>query len=202
MVEGLRSALVSVWEAVVERGHVVRFEPGDPLVQHGGEGDHCFAIASGEVLITATSQQGSTVVIARRGPGDVIGELAALSGLPRTATARAATTVEATRLTAAEFEAMLLTEPELAVAVLRRIAGQLRELTGRYTGRSEELRTRVLQVLETNTAETGDPVFRSTREELAGWVGATREAVIRALRELESDGKVRLGRGFVELTTN
>ena len=58
---------------------------------------------------------------------------------------------------------------------------------------------RVMQLLETNADESGNPVFRSTREELAGWVGATREAVIRTLRELEAEGRVALRRGAVEL---
>lgn len=193
---------MSIWEAVIDRGRAVDFEPGDVLVHHGGTGDHCFAISSGEVLVTATTRAGDTVVIARRGPGDVMGELAALSGLPRTATVVARTEVQATRLTAEEYQELLRSEPDLAVASAMRLAHQLRELTERYAGRGEEVRTRVLAVLETNAQETGQIVFRSTREELAGWVGATREAVIRSLRDLETDGVVRLGRGTVELVGN
>lgn len=190
---------MSVWEAVVEHGRPVRFEAGDTLLTHGADGRHCFAIDRGVVLVTATSQQGATVVIARRGPGDVIGDLGALSGQPRTATASAATAVEARRLTADEFEGLLLSDPELAVAELRRVAAQLREMTERYSIRGEELRTRVMALLRTHADATGDPTFRSTREEMAGWVGATREAVTRVLTGLEADGVVRLDRGSVEL---
>lgn len=196
---GRRVPAVSVWNALVRVGRAVRFEAGEPLLTHGSGGDHCFAISSGEVLVTATSRQGATVVIARRGAGDVIGELGALTGLPRTATATASTAVEALRLSASEFEAVLLADPVLAVSEIRRLAGQLRDLTERYSTRSEEVRARLVQLLETHAAATGDPTFRSTREELAGWVGATREAVIRSLRELEAAGVVRLGRGSVEL---
>jgi CRP/FNR family transcriptional regulator, cyclic AMP receptor protein len=188
-----------MWEAVAARGRQVTFAPGDVLLHHGEISRHCYAIRSGDVLVTATSTQGSTVVLARRGPGTVIGEIGALDGSPRSATVNARTEVTAVVLTADEFEELLRDEPELALAEIKRLSRQFRDLTERYSVRSEELRMRLLQLLETHARETGDPVFRSTREELAGWVGATREAVIRALRELEDEGKVALDRGSVAL---
>ena len=188
-----------MWDAVAARGSEVRFAPGDVLVHHGDASSHCYAIRSGEVLVSATSTQGSTVVLGRRGPGAVIGELGVLDGAPRSATVRASTDVVAVVLTADEFEALLRDEPELALSEIRRLSRQFRELSDRYSVRSEELQLRLVQLLETHTGETGDPVFRSTREELAGWVGATREAVTRALKELESSGIVALERGAVRL---
>jgi CRP/FNR family cyclic AMP-dependent transcriptional regulator len=190
---------MGIWEAVADRGTEVRFGPGDALLRHGEVGRHCYAIREGEVLVTATSTQGATVVLGRRGPGAVIGELSALDGAPRSATVRAIGDVVAVVLTADEFESLLRDEPELALSEIRRLSRQFRELTERYSIRGEELRLRVVQLLSTHAAESGDRVFRSTREELAGWVGATREAVIRALRELERDGTVVLRRGSVEL---
>jgi CRP-like cAMP-binding protein len=47
--------------------------------------------------------------------------------------------------------------------------------------------------------ETGEMTFRSTREELASWVGATREATARMLQKMQADGVVRLSRGSVEI---
>jgi CRP-like cAMP-binding protein len=190
---------MGIWEAVAERGTEVRFGAGDVLVRHGEVSRHCYAIRVGEVLVTATSTQGATVVLGRRGPGAVIGELSALDGAPRSATVRAIGDVTAVVLTGVEFESLLRDEPELALAEVRRLSRQFRELTERYSIRGEELRLRIVQLLQTNADESGDPVFRSTREELAGWVGATREAVIRALRELETEGVVILRRGAVEL---
>jgi CRP/FNR family cyclic AMP-dependent transcriptional regulator len=191
-----------MWEAVAARGRQVTFAPGDVLLHHGELSRHCYAIRSGDVLVTATSTQGATVVLARRGPGTVIGEIGALDGSPRSATVNARTEVTAVVLTAEEFEQLLRDEPELALAEIKRLSRQFRDLTERYSLRSEELRLRLIQLLETNAKETGDPVFRSTREELAGWVGATREAVIRALRELEDEGRVSLERGAVKLAAS
>jgi CRP/FNR family cyclic AMP-dependent transcriptional regulator len=193
---------MGIWEAVAHRGTEVRFGAGEALLRHGEIGRHCYAIRVGEVLVTATSTQGATVVLGRRGPGSVIGELSALDGAPRSATVRAIGDVVAVVLTADEFESLLRDEPDLALSEIRRLSRQFRELSERYSVRGEELRLRVVQLLGTHAAESGDRVFRSTREELAGWVGATREAVIRALRELERDGTVILRRGSVELTAD
>lgn len=190
---------MGVWEAIGARGTEVRFGAGEPLLHQGEITRHCYAIREGEVLVSATSSRGATVVLARRGPGAVVGELGALDGLPRSATVRARTDVVAFVLTAAALEDLLRDDAALALAELRRLSRQLRELTERFSIRGDEVRERVLQLLGTNAAESGDPVFRSTREELAGWVGATREAVTRALKELETEGAVLLGRSSVEL---
>lgn len=190
---------MSIWEAMAGRGREVHFGPGDVLVHHGDVSHHCYAIIDGEVLVTATSSQGGLVVLGRRGPGAVVGELSALDRKPRAATVTARTAVVANVLQPDEFEELLRHEPEVAIAELRRLSAQLRSLTERYALRGDELKTRVASLLLTHADEGGGEVFRSTREELAGWVGATREATIRSLRELESDGAVVLGRGVVEV---
>ncbi len=190
---------MGIWDAIAQRGADVRFAPGDALLHHGEVSRHCYAIRSGEVLVTATSIQGSTVVLGRRGTGAVIGELGALDGAPRSATVRANTDVVAVILSAEQFMQLLRDEPDLAIAEILRLSRQFRELSERYAIRGEELRMRLLQLLGTHAVESGDRVFRSTRGELAGWVGATREAVTRVLREMEGDGTVALRRGAVEL---
>lgn len=188
-----------MWEILAERGTRVTFPAGQVLMRQGDIGTHCYALVEGEVLVEVTALSGSTAVIGRRGPGSVIGEMAALLAAERSATVTANTDVIARVLRADELEAALAAEPELAVGEIKRLASQLRDLTVRYSARGEDLTHRVLQILEMNGAETGSPMFRSTREELAGWVGATREAVTRTLRDLEKQGVVRLRRGSVEL---
>ena len=192
---------VGAWEAATERGVAVAFEPGQPIVHQGDAGRHCYAIVEGEALVTAVTAQGTTVVLARRGPGTMIGEFSALDGATRSATVRAIDRVTAISLTGDELERLLLERPDIAVELIRRLSRQLRSLTERYSIRGDELRSRTIQMLATNAAETGDPIFRSTREEFAGWVGATREAVTRVLSDLEHDGVVALRRGEIELVT-
>lgn len=188
-----------MWEAIETRGTRQGFKPGEALMHHGASGRTCYAMCSGTVLITATSSQGSTLVLGRRQRGALVGELAALEGAPRAATVTAKDHVMTVRLRPEDLHAILEDHPDLALSMLRNFAARIRMLSERFALRSEDLQSRILDVLETNHDETGDPVFRSTREELAGWVGATREAVVRSLQQLKADGRVELARGAVRL---
>jgi len=189
----------ALWRAIAGRGTTVRLRAGTPMLRHGDGGTHCFAVVAGEVLVTTTTSQGATVVVAKRGPGSVIGEFAALDAAPRSATATARTDVTAVALTAAELETLLREQPDLAIAELRRLSRQLRTLTDRFTLRNEDLRSRLVGFLTTHLDETGEHTLRLTRQELADWIGVTREAATRMLRQLEEQGLITLGRGSVTI---
>ncbi|MEM9039763.1 MAG: Crp/Fnr family transcriptional regulator [Actinomycetota bacterium] len=188
-----------VWRAIEQRCARVTFDDGDVVMHHGSAGRSCYAVVSGSVLVTATSTQGSTLVIGRRGPGDLIGELAALEEAPRTATVTAQGDVVAHVLRRQDLLDLLDEYPAWAIALLQQLARRLRSMTERFALRSEDLRHRIAEVLVTNYDATGDPAFRSTREELASWVGATREATARTLQQMQADGLVTLGRGVVSV---
>ena len=187
----------ALWRAIAGRGTTVRIAAGAPMLHHGEGGTHCYALVAGEVLVSTTTSQGSTVVLGRRGPGSVVGELAALDAAPRSATVRAHTDVTAVALSSRELEMLLREQPDLAITQLRRLSRQLRDLTERYTMRNEDLRARVVDFLSTHLQETGERSVGLTRQELADWVGVTREAATRTLRQLEQEGVVALGRGHV-----
>ncbi len=188
-----------VWSVIAELGASRRFDEGQVLVHHGATTRYCYAIRSGTVLVTVTSTQGATLVLGRRGRGTLVGELAALEGAPRSATVTAKTEVDTYVLTAEQLHTILRDHPDWAITLLRQLAGRIRTLSERFALRSEDLRGRITGVLATHLEETGDPVFRSSREELAGWVGATREAVIRSLQQMRLDGAIDLRRGAVEI---
>lgn len=139
------------------------------------------------------------MVLGRRGPGTIIGELTALEPGRRSATVVARSPVRAIVLTGRELEQLLRDEPDLALAELRRLAYELKSLTERFTVRGDELLSRLARLLVTHADETGEMTFHSTRQELADWIGATREAAIRALKTLEHAGLVHLTRGAVEI---
>ncbi len=64
------------------------FLPGEAIFEEGDPGNFSFVILSGKVEITKKSG-GKTTVLACLGKGEVVGELAILTGTPRSATARA-----------------------------------------------------------------------------------------------------------------
>lgn len=62
------------------------YGPGHAIVREGEYGDSLFLIVEGNVVVEATDPRGKKVTLATLAPGDFFGEVAVLTGKPRTAT--------------------------------------------------------------------------------------------------------------------
>jgi CRP-like cAMP-binding protein len=119
--------------AQVESQHLARiadvcieadFEPGAQIVREGDVGTGFFVIVSGAVSVRRDGG-----VIATLGPGDFFGELSVLDGRPRVAQVVAEERTRCLALPSWELERILLAEPALSLALLRRLAARLRTVT-------------------------------------------------------------------------
>lgn len=81
-------------EALQARMRPMRFDPGDVLMRQGDRGDDVYLVRSGELDVIRT-EEGRERTVASLGTGAIVGEVAALTGSPRTATVRARTPIEA-----------------------------------------------------------------------------------------------------------
>jgi CRP-like cAMP-binding protein len=78
-----------VIRAVLAQGQLQEFGPGQTLFAQGDEGDRLFVVQSGVLEVVAAPSDGTEpTVVAYLGTGEVIGELALLTGSPRSATVR------------------------------------------------------------------------------------------------------------------
>lgn len=82
--------LVSVLTAVRPR----RVAPGEVVVREGEPGDTLYLIVQGTLRVSTRGQEGEDVALAALGVGDFFGEVALLTGRPRTATVSALTETE------------------------------------------------------------------------------------------------------------
>jgi len=99
--------------------------PAEHVIARLGEiGTGFFVIASGGARVV---RDGGT--IATLGPGDFFGELSVLDGRPRIAQVIADGPTTCLALASWDFEALLLDEPKITLALLRGLAGRLRDLT-------------------------------------------------------------------------
>lgn len=72
----LRSVNPAERGELVHRFAIRTFEPGERVVTQGKQSDGLFIIASGEVAIVQNDAAGEQTVVARLGPGEVVGEVA------------------------------------------------------------------------------------------------------------------------------
>jgi CRP-like cAMP-binding protein len=78
-------------------------------------------------------------ILATRGVGEFVGEMAILDSAPRSATLRAVSDVRILSIDGDAFKSILLDRPEVAVSVLRNMSSRVRALnamvgTGRTSG--------------------------------------------------------------------
>ena len=104
------------------------FEEGEPICEQGEPGDQMFVIVSGEVRVVVKQAEQPAKEIARRGAGDVVGEMSIISGEPRVASVIAVGDVHSLCLDRLSFESLLRERPEISLAVMRELCKRIKNL--------------------------------------------------------------------------
>jgi len=186
------------WGDLAAIGARRRFRRGDTLFCEGDASETVMAVLTGRVKISVVTPSGREIVLSTKEPGELVGELAAVDGSRRSATATALDAVTVTVLSRAAFDELLDAEPSRFRQLLHGLASQLRaanlQRTERDEGSTVQRVARRLNSLACSFAEHNEPgvpvELQLTQDDLAGWVGATREATNRALASLRATGCV------------
>ena len=99
----------------------VHFGKGEQFIREGDPGDCLYIAVSGEIDVFVEGI-GRVATCRER---DVIGEMALLSGSPRTSSCIAATEVTAIKITRRLFIELLREKPELALGIIRTLVHRL-----------------------------------------------------------------------------
>jgi predicted acylesterase/phospholipase RssA/CRP-like cAMP-binding protein len=110
---------------VASRAELRRYEVGDVVVRAGDPGDGVYFIRSGEVKILDAEAVGGERVIVRRGRGEHFGELALITGEPRSNTVVADLDSEVFFLRKAHYDELMGAEPGLGVHLSRVLSARL-----------------------------------------------------------------------------
>jgi CRP-like cAMP-binding protein len=159
------------------------------------------------VKLVASGAERREVVVAIRGPGELIGDMAALGGIRRVATAIAVDDVEAVYLSADELREFLAKHPDSGLVLIRMLVRRLAEAErDRLDLATQDSVGRLAKRLLELAADHGSPANGGTRiglplsqDELASWTGATRETVSRALRLMRSLGWIVTDHGSITI---
>ena len=158
---------------------------GDAVFREGDSSAAVYGVAQGRIRVEVTTPTGGRLVLGVKEPGDLVGELGALDGSPRSATAVAVEDVELVQATVDDFMRALGEEPRPAVDLLRRLSHDLRQSVGRTTARASADTTQRLAMLLVDLSDrygevNSDIDLALTQDDVAGWIGATREATARS----------------------
>jgi CRP-like cAMP-binding protein len=106
----------------------VTFKAGQSLFEHGDEGDAAYIIVEGDADILVDTPAGP-LTVAKVEKNDIVGEIAILCDVPRTATVMATSELTTLRITKDLFFRMVTDFPEMGVEVMRVLAHRLEQTT-------------------------------------------------------------------------
>jgi len=161
--------------------------------------DALYAIRRGQIRIGTGTETGRRLTLNLLGPGDVFGEVALLDGRPRTADAIAVEPTELFVVRRRDFLDLLERRPAVAIRIIELLCERFRWMSDRM----EEvvllpLPQRLAQRLLALSDDYGAELWVS-QDELAIFVGATREAVNRQLRAWKRKGFLETSRNRIRL---
>ena len=196
---------VRLGELVLAYGHRVDLAAGAVLFREGDPSACVYACVNGRVRLTIATPGGTDLLLGIKMPCQAFGELSAIDGRGRSATATAMERCRVAVLSREQFLIALDGSPSLAVGVLRELSEHLRLANLRTSSRSGDTTAvrvaRRLVELAAQFTRHGSPgamvVLPITQADLAAWVGATRESTARALAEFRRAGYVSTGRGSI-----
>ena len=202
MAEGFLSELEPDERDELERlGSIRRYRRGDVLFHQGDDAGAVLVLLEGHVK-AAMLNDGREVILAFPGPGELLGELSAVDGEPRSGTVRAVDDVEALVIPGSAFRAFMEHRPRIALILLRSVTARLRAADRQrvdYAINDVVVRVagRLVELCDRYGAEDGEGIdvgLAITQDEIASWAGASREAVAKAMSLLRSLGWIQTER--------
>ena len=179
---------------------------GAVVFMRGDPGDSLCGVVSGRVRISASRPGGKEVFLNILGPGDAFGEIALLDGQPRTATATTLAPTELIIIRRDRFAELLISEPQLAMHLIQllcervRWTAQLMEDSA-LLGVPARIAKRLLSLarLQGGQEAVNDTKLTISQEELAQFLGVSRQIVNQHLQAWKQAGWIVSGRGSVTL---
>lgn len=184
--EGERESLTSVARPRAFADNAILCMEGEPST-------HVFILLSGWVKVITVTDEGRENLAALRGEGDIVGEIAQITGY-RTATVRAIATVRTLIIGAEQFGVFLDAHAE-AARVYRRIMAEYQrsahesQRSKALSSGSRRLACLLLDLAEQYGERTNGGLTTAlplSQEELASLIGSSRATVTRALSDWRS----------------
>lgn len=205
-VAGLSAAEIA---ALKRLGRIQEYPTNAPLFRQGEPTRHVAVLTKGWVKVVSSTRHGEEAFLAIRGPGDVLGELSAVDGEPRSATVTALVDVCARVVQGDLFVTTVCGSPRLSLGLLRYLATHLRDSDRRRleyvsTSTFERLVGLLIELADTygDPGPDGGVVIRLplTQRDLAAAAAMSREAVARGLRTLRERNLVGTDRRRITIT--
>ena len=171
----------------------INLKKGQTLFTIGSAGDGCYWLKEGVLKISVASIHGTERILAILGQGAMVGELAMIDGLPRSATVQALRDSTLSFVARSNFLGCLHDTPELYADLVTTLVARLRHADEEVAAASFlSVRARVARALLQFAQHLGEPAttkdeliirHKLRQEDLAALADVARENVSRILSE-------------------
>jgi CRP/FNR family transcriptional regulator, cyclic AMP receptor protein len=187
----LRDIPAAERKAIEEKCGFRRFAPGEVIVARFSAGNSVYFILTGTGRVVHYLPGEDEITIATVGPGDTVGEIAAIDGLGRSATIIADDDVVTAELSRQDFREVVVHHGEVAFGLLYRWAAIIRELDDKFSYVStispdQRVYSQLVRLARQETEGAPLWVIRElpSHQDLAEWSQTSRESVAAAIAEL------------------
>ncbi len=162
-------------------------------------GDEVYFVATGKVRVALSSaQEGRNVLFTVLGPYEMFGELSVIDGEPRSAAVEVDEECQLGSLAAERFLSLIAEHPSFGLAVMKKLAAQIRRLSRRvfeFSTLSVQARVHVelLRLVELAGVKDNQAVLNPAPRlvDIADSITTTREAVAHVIGRLKAQGIVQ-----------
>lgn len=183
-------------DALKPEAHTVSYPKGATLMKINEHSDYVVYLRSGHVKSCIEG-----TIFGIHGPGSIIGDLAPLTGEPRSADLVALTPIDVLHIPGDRFVKFLLEHPRTHLAVTQRLAKRVREMSEvqeeSFMTSERRLARAMLRIIDSGLGSEGENGFviaGFTQDELADLARISRESVSAVMREFKARGTITTGR--------
>jgi CRP/FNR family cyclic AMP-dependent transcriptional regulator len=174
------------------------FDAGGAIIDRGEEYTDVYMLTSGSARVLNYSENGKVIDYATLGKGDVFGELAAIDGLPRSASVVTQTPCTMGVLAGEKFIDLVIHNPVASLALLQRLAGIVRFSDKRINDFSllkaeHRVCVELLRLAEPDPGNLEELIIHPmpTQSNIANSIGLARETVGRIFSRLARDNIIQ-----------
>jgi len=191
-------------EQLVPHALMRKVKKGTVLFHKGDTGTNLYAVCSGAVRVSASSDQGKDAVFNLIVPGEIFGEIAFLDGGQRTADAVVSDDGELMVIERRDFIPLLKKHPKIAIKLieilcrrLRRTSLQVEDIV--FFDVQVRLAKTLLDLYQQNAAGLSNKFIPITQREISQMIGASREYTNRELQNWQRRKWLKLKRAGVAI---
>lgn len=192
--------------ALVETAEIRHADAGTTIIAQEEDEDHVFILLEGSVRVVLLSESGQEIWLDWFGAGAIFGELAALTGKPRTSEIVAETACRVAAVTGQQFFDLLRAHGSIGLALSRILATRVHHTTQRMFELSAlsapgRIYAELLRMSEPSEKAGNSRTIRvaPSMTELARRVNTTRETTSRTVNDLERRGLLKRSNRSFEL---